>query len=79
MITVLRAQGFHITIYVDDHPPAHVHVLGDGHAKINLMGSDGLPELVRTDDMKNADVRKAMRIVVENQHILLARWREIHG
>ena len=36
MITVLRADGFRIVIFSDDHQPAHVHVFGDGEAKINL-------------------------------------------
>jgi hypothetical protein len=31
---------------LDDHEPAHVHVFGDGQAKINLLGNDGKPELV---------------------------------
>ena len=46
MVTVFRAQGLRVIIFVDDHQPAHVHVFGDGHAKINLRGADGAPELV---------------------------------
>jgi hypothetical protein len=30
-------------IYTDDHEPAHVHVIGDGNAKINLDGPGGKP------------------------------------
>jgi hypothetical protein len=29
--------------------------------------------------MKRGEVRRAMKIVVEQQQMLLARWREIHG
>jgi hypothetical protein len=29
--------------------------------------------------MKRGDVRRAMRIVVEQLDYLLARWRDIHG
>ncbi|WP_244475818.1 DUF4160 domain-containing protein [Methylobacterium sp. Leaf93] len=36
MVTVLRSGGLRVIIFVDDHEPAHVHVFGDGHAKINL-------------------------------------------
>jgi hypothetical protein len=43
LITVIRSGGFRIVIFVDDHEPAHVHVYGDGEAKINLVGPDGAP------------------------------------
>ena len=42
MIVVHRAGGFRFVIYTSDHEPAHVHVIGDGHAKINLVGPDTL-------------------------------------
>ena len=40
-----------------DHRHAHVHVFGDGEAKINLGRTDGAPELVRADNMSGGDVR----------------------
>jgi len=46
MVTVIRAYGLRVVIFVDDHLPALVHVFGDGQAKINLLGGDGGPELV---------------------------------
>ena len=66
-------------IFVDDHEPAHVHVYGDGEAKINLSGPDGLPELIWAAGMKRSEVRRSMAIVLENRDALLARWKEIHG
>lgn len=79
MVTVHRAHGLRFIIFVDDHAPAHVHVFGDGHAKINLSGADGRPEIVTIEGMKRGDVRRAMQVVAEEQKALLARWREIHG
>jgi hypothetical protein len=79
MVTVFRAHGLRVVIFVDDHPPAHVHVFGDGQAKINLLGTDGAPDLVWTDGMTRSEVRRAMRIVVERRAMLLARWEDIHG
>ncbi|MFC7739258.1 DUF4160 domain-containing protein [Roseomonas sp. GCM10028921] len=79
MVTVLRAHGLRVVIYVNDHEPAHVHVFGDGEAKINLLGAGGLPELIWADRMSRGEVRRAMHIVVEQQAALLARWRDIHG
>ncbi len=59
--------------------PAHVHVFGDGEVKINLVGAFGKPELIWTAGMTNADVRKAMRLVIENNALFLAKWTVIHG
>lgn len=79
MVTIHRAHGLRIVIYTDDHEPAHVHVFGDGHAKINLIGPEDGPELVWAEDMKRNEVRRAMQVVTEQQAVFLARWREIHG
>jgi hypothetical protein len=79
MVTVFRAHGFRIVIFLDDHEPAHVHVYGDGQAKINLLGAGGAPELVIAEDMSRADIRRLMRTVAEQRDFLLARWRDFHG
>jgi hypothetical protein len=79
MVTVFRAHGLRVIVFVDDHLPAHVHVFGDGQAKINLCGAAGAPELVWAEDMTRAEVRRALRIVLEQQVFLLARWKDIHG
>lgn len=79
MVTIYRAHGLRIVIFIDDHEPAHVHVFGDGHAKGNLIGPDGGPELVWAEGMKRNDLRRAMRIATEEQTAFLARWRDIHG
>jgi len=79
LVTVLRAEGPRVVIFVDDHQPAHVHVLGDGQARINLTGAGGTPELVWAYGMTRGEVRRAMRIVVEQRAVLLARWESIHG
>jgi hypothetical protein len=79
MVTIYRGDGLHVVIFVDDHEPAHIHVFGDGQAKINLGGPDGLPELVWADNMKRSDIRRAMRIATEHRALFLERWNEIHG
>jgi hypothetical protein len=56
-----------------------VHVFGDGHAKINLIGPDGAPALVRAENMKASDLRRAMQLVRDQQEAFLAKWREFHG
>jgi len=79
LITVFRAHGLRVMIFVDDHEPAHVHVFGDGQAKIALPPDGGSPTLVWADGMTRGDIRRAMAIVIEQHEILLAKWREIHG
>ena len=79
MATVHREAGLRFIIFVDDHEPAHVHVIGDGHAKINLAGANGTPELVSNDGFRSGDLRKALRIVTEQRAAMQAKWDEIHG
>ena len=79
MVTVYRAHGLRIVIFVDDHEPAHVHVFGDGEAKIDLVGGDGDPELIYAIGMTRAEIRRATGVVREQQAYLLNRWSEIHG
>ena len=79
MVTVLRSGGLRVVIYLDDHEPAHVHVIGDGEAKIDLgVGSDE-PVLVWSVGFGNADLRRAYRLVREHHDALIAKWREYHG
>jgi len=79
MVTVYRAPGLRVVIFTNDHEPAHVHVFGDGEAKINLAGPDGEPELVWAVDMTRGEIRRAFSIVVEQRDALLAHWSAIHG
>jgi hypothetical protein len=77
MATVIRADGLPVVIYVNDHRPAHV--FGDGEAKINLVGVGCTPAIVWADNMTRGEVRRAMRIVIEQQAFLLQCWEDIHG
>jgi hypothetical protein len=78
MVTVLRAHGLSVVIFSNDHQPAHVHVFGDGQAKINLLGATGVPELIWVDGMNRGEIRRAMRLVTEQQAFLLVRWKDLH-
>jgi len=79
MVTVFRAHGLRVVIYPDDHEPAHVHVYGDGEAKVQLNGQDGAPQLVFAVGMNRGDLRRVLRVVAEQQDFLLACWRSFHG
>lgn len=79
MVTVHREGGFRVVIYTDDHAPAHVHVLKDGEVIVDLAGADGRPEIRQVTGTTRADQGKSLRIVIEQQAYLLAKWREMHG
>jgi hypothetical protein len=76
MPTVLRVDGLRFVIYPNDHPPAHVHVVGpDWEAVINLIGI----ELREVYACTEPNARMALKLVRENSAALLAAWRRIHG
>ncbi len=79
MVTVLRADGLRVVIYANDHVPAHVHVFGDGEAKINLIGPHGAPDLVWASNMTRSEVRRVMRLITARSALLLQSWKDIHG
>ena len=79
MVTVHREGGYRVVIYKDDHEPAHVHVIKDGEVIVNLGTATGGPELRQAFGGTAADVRKAVRIVIEQRDYLLGKWDEIHG
>ncbi|SIR07287.1 protein of unknown function [Rhizobium sp. RU20A] len=71
MITVLKAAGLRFVIFKDDHEPAHVHVFGDGEAKINLVGAADVT-LVWARGMSRSDVRRAIQITREQRDVFRA-------
>ena len=79
MVTILRSGGLRVVIYVDDHAPAHVHLIGDGEAKIDLGVISGALSMIWSKGFSAADLRRGWRLVRDNRDELMARWEEIHG
>jgi Domain of unknown function (DUF4160) len=79
MVVVHRAHGFRFVIYTSDHQPAHVHVVGAGAAKIDLLGPNQRPRVVWSVGMSHADVRRALAEVADRRLELLTAWKRIHG
>jgi hypothetical protein len=79
MVTVHRAHGFRFVIFVNDHGPPHVHVLGQGgEARIVLEGSSGI-RLDWVAGISRGDLRRVMQEVGRERERLIAMWRRIHG
>ena len=79
MVVIHREAGLRFVIFVNDHEPAHVHVFGDGEAKIDLGSARGEPRLISFVGLSDSDVRRAMRIVGERRLEFLTRWKALHG
>ena len=75
MVTVLLAAGMRFVIHTDDHEPAHVHVYGNGEARIDI----GRLVAISNRRISRRDLSRAIGLVAENRQMLLDRWREIHG
>jgi hypothetical protein len=79
VVVVHRAHGFRFVIYTSDHEPAHVHVTGAGHAKIDQLGSAGMPETVFSVGIKRPDMRRLLNEVRVHRDDFLREWERIHG
>jgi hypothetical protein len=75
MVTVLRQHGMRFVIYTADHEPPHVHVYGDGEARIDIVSLS----VITQGGMSDRDVRRAVDTVEQNQTLFLDSWRTFHG
>jgi len=77
MPTIHLEGGFRFVVYLNDHPPPHVHVLGDGHAKILV--DDSGPSLDEADGFNRGQLRAIVRIAENECAKFLSEWDRIHG
>lgn len=75
MVTVLREHGMRFVIYTADHEPPHVHVYGDGEARIDIASL----KVMTQDGMADRDVRRAVDVIEANRELFLDVWRKYHG
>jgi len=80
MPTVLRIRQLRIAIYLNDHGPPHVHVIGKNcHAKIKFGGAGEKPSIVENNGLREKEPALALEMIESEQWLLRRRWREIHG
>ncbi len=79
IVVVHRAYGFRFVIYTADHAPAHVHIVGAGLAKVDLLGRDGVPELLFSIGIKRGEMWRLMAETIAHRDRLLREWERIHG
>ena len=79
MPTVLAFRGLRVTIYFNDHRPAHVHVIGKGcEATFVLNCPAGPVEIAENLGFSRKELRKILEVLTEHLAELCEAWRSIH-
>ncbi len=77
MPTIFTEGGFRFMIYVHDHAPPHIHVIGHGGTvELNI---DPLGLRAVRGPLSNAQVRRVIKIAFERRVELMQAWRQHHG
>lgn len=72
--------GLRVTIYSNDHRPAHVHVIGRGfEAVFRLNCFEGSPELRENYGFSRKDLAKIAEELTACLVVLCEEWRRVHG
>ncbi len=80
MPTVLRVDGLRVTIYPNDHPPPHVHVVGaKGEAVFLLNCPDGPAELRESYGFNGPEIRQMAADLLAHIPALCTKWGTIRG
>lgn len=80
MPTVLRIDGLRVVIYPNDHPPAHVHVVGaDVKTSFLLNCPDGPAAGRVVIKLSRRQVERIEVALNENLRLLCDTWRDMHG
>lgn len=70
--TLLRKDGFNFFFYANEHEPRHIHIVkGDDYAKVDLETLK-----VSKNFFKKNELKKALKIIEENQIMFIRRWDE---
>lgn len=80
MPTVLRIGALRVAVYPNDHRPAHVHVIGNGHeAVFELNCPAGAATLRENYGFPARDLARLQRVLGANITALCGAWERIHG
>jgi hypothetical protein len=80
MPTILRIDGLRVTMYPNDHPPPHVHVIGaKGEAVFLLNCPDGPVELRESFGFNGPEIRRMAPDLLAHIPTLCTEWEAIRG
>lgn len=74
--TLLRLGQLRVVIYLNDHEPAHVHVIGPDMTVVIDLVDLTLREAIGCSEREG---RRILRLIAEHREALLEAWRRWHG
>ncbi|SNS95134.1 protein of unknown function [Granulicella rosea] len=81
----LRFDGVRFFVYVDDHPPPHVHAkYAETEAVLDLLPDSGIaissrPFAIDPPNAKASDLKKILKVARDHEAVLRELWQSIHG
>ena len=81
MPTVLSVfKGWRVVIYLNDHLPPHVHVIGAGeHARLELLCDLGQVRLLSNIRFGLGQIKQIEAYLLNHLAHLCSEWGRIHG
>lgn len=76
MPTLFRVGAFRIVVYYNDHPPPHVHAVGDGHARFALDDTIRDITLEENHGIVARDLHRIAREIGSHHEQCLAGWKQ---
>ena len=73
MPTLFRVGPFRIVVYFNDHPPPHVHAIGEGHATFTLGRASRDVALEKNHGIVKSDLRRIAK-EIGMRHDEIAGW-----
>ncbi len=79
MPTILRFGGLRVAVFLNDHRPAHVHVIGRGcEAVFNLNCAAGPVRLRENFGFSRAEISRIAKTLAKHLVTLCRAWERIH-
>lgn len=80
MPTILTFNGIRVCIYLNDHRPAHVHVMGNGNeAVFRLNCPGGPPDLRENYGFAGKDLNKIAVELIKQIRAACREWEKLHA
>jgi hypothetical protein len=69
-----------MVIYPNDHRPAHVHVIGQGHEAVFALNCSSGPTTLRENyGFSRSDLAWIQNVLNQHLAVLCSAWEKIHG
>ncbi len=80
MPTLFRVGAWRVVIFLNDHEPAHVHVIGpEGRARFYLGRDPGDVALLEAEGIPTPILRRIAAQLIDRHAECLSTWNAIHG